>query len=234
MNDLPPAIEPPRAAAALDSPRTPGSSLPFDPDAAALDAVAATGKPLTLPEAIALAFRAQPRLRAQLESIEQARGRQGIAYSAFLPTAGGIYHVGGLDVHVAAPGHANVSAFTFVPPFGAVPAGVKIESGYERAEFQMQWLILDFGRRLGQYEQAKLSADVARLQTDRAFQTVANEVSVAYYGVLRAQALRRTAEDAARRAIAELGDARKLELEYAMGTGQTPATLACRPPQPGP
>ncbi|MBV8431124.1 MAG: TolC family protein [Solirubrobacterales bacterium] len=99
------------------------------------------------------------------------------------------------------------------PPVGALPAGLAVESGFELAEFHVQWLVLDFGRRLGHYEQAMLSADVARLQTDRAFQTVADDVAVTYYNVLRTQALRRTAEDAARRAAAELGDARKLERE---------------------
>jgi outer membrane protein len=54
---------------------------------------------------------------------------------------------------------------------------------------------------------------VAQLQTDRAFQTVSNEVSVAYYDVLKAQAFRQTAQDAIRRAEDQLSDARKLERE---------------------
>jgi outer membrane protein len=54
---------------------------------------------------------------------------------------------------------------------------------------------------------------VAQLQTDRAYQTVANEVAIAYYSVLRSQALRRTAQDAFRRAEEELADARKRERE---------------------
>src|SRR5262249_45311003 len=51
--------------------------------------------PLTLPDAIALAFRLQPQLRASLESIQQARGREDIAFAAFLPTLTGGYSVGG-------------------------------------------------------------------------------------------------------------------------------------------
>ncbi len=42
---------------------------------------------------------------------------------------------------------------------------------------------------------------------------MANEVAVAYYNVLRSQALRRTAQDALRRAEEELADARKRERE---------------------
>jgi hypothetical protein len=51
---------------------------------------------LTLPDAIALAFRLQPRLRASLESIEQARGNEDIAFAAFLPVLTSAYSVGGV------------------------------------------------------------------------------------------------------------------------------------------
>ena len=50
-------------------------ALPNDSDESTLDEIAATGKALTLGEAVELAFRYQPRLRAQLETIAQARGR---------------------------------------------------------------------------------------------------------------------------------------------------------------
>ncbi|MDR3618755.1 MAG: TolC family protein [Paludisphaera borealis] len=173
----------------------------------------ATSQPLSLPEAIGLAYRLQPRLRAQLESIAQARGREQIAFSTFLPTVAGNYDVGGFTLGVGGEPIGvgrGTQNFNFIPFLGSVPVGLNIQSGYELAELKVQWLLLDFGRRLGRYDQAKLAKDVAQLQTDRAFQTVANEVSVAYYGVLRAKALRRTFEDAARRADMQLADARKL------------------------
>ena len=72
---LPPALEGSPRVWHSDQPPLPATSLPSDSDEATLDAIAATGKPLTLPEAIDLAFRSQPRLRAQLENIAQARGR---------------------------------------------------------------------------------------------------------------------------------------------------------------
>ena len=86
---LPPAIAGPPRPRDSDRPSSPATSLPSDSDEATLDAIAANGKPLTLPEAIDLAYRTQPRLRAQLENIAQARGAQQIAFSAFLPVVAG-------------------------------------------------------------------------------------------------------------------------------------------------
>ena len=200
---LPPALEgsPPRSNP--EQPPSPATSLPSDSDEATLDAIAASGKPLTLPEAIDLAFRLQPRLRAQLESIAQARGQQQIVFSTFLPIVSAHYDpgifslgVGGQPIRLP----KGLPGFNFLPGIGAVPFGLNLGTTFELAELKVQWLLLDFGRRLGLYEQAKLAGDIARLQTERAHQTVANEVAVAYYNVLRSQALRRTAQDALRRA----------------------------------
>jgi outer membrane protein TolC len=214
---LPPAIEVAAPAAPVPQPRPLLPLPPVNPDDAELDAIAVSGRPLSLADAIELAFRYQPRLRAQLEGIAQARGRQEIAFSTFLPVAGGSYSVGGFTLGVGGQpihlGGKSSTGFNFLPGIGALPVGLNIATGYELAEFRVQWLICDFGRRLGRLEQAKLALDVAGLQTDRAFQTVSNEVAVAYYGVLRSQAFRRTAQDANRRAEEELEDARKLERE---------------------
>jgi outer membrane protein TolC len=209
---LPEAI---RAADSNDSASAAGT-LPADSDEAALEAIAASGKPLSLAEAIQDAFRFQPRLRSQLETISQARGAQQIVFSTFLPIVSGAYSVGGYSVGVGgnelrlANGLPN---FNYVPFLGFAPAGLHVTTPYELAELRVQWLLLDFGRRLGKYEQARLANDVAALQTDRAYQTVANEVAVAFYNVLRSQALRRTAKDALRRAEDELVDSRQRERE---------------------
>jgi outer membrane protein TolC len=166
-----------------------------------------------LPDAIALAFRLQPRLRASLESIQQARGKEDIAFAAFLPVLTSAYSVGGFDLNVggaplSVPGLAN--AFTFVPGLGALPVGLDIKTGYELAELRLQWLICDFGRRCGRYNQAGLAVDIAQLQTERAYQTVANDVAAAYYQVLRARSLRRIAAESVRRGQDDLDVARKL------------------------
>jgi outer membrane protein len=76
---------------------------------------------------------------------------------------------------------------------------------------RVQWILADFGRRMGRYKQAELGVNVSQLQTDRAYQSVANEVALAYYQVLRAQSLKRTAEEAVRRAEDDLDVAKKLE-----------------------
>ena len=212
---LPPVHEgPPSRVDSEASP--PAMALPSDSDEATLDAIAATDKTVTLEEAVATAFRYQPRLRAQLESIAQARGLEQIVFSTFLPTVAANYDVGGFSLGVGGEPlrlGKGLPGFSFLPGLGSLPVGLNIGTSFELAELKVQWLLLDFGRRLGRYEQARLANDVAWLQTDRAYQTVANEVAIAYYNVLRSQALRRTAKDALRRAEEELADARKHERE---------------------
>jgi outer membrane protein TolC len=172
------------------------------------------GQPLTLADAIVLAFRLQPKLRASLESIQQAQGREDIAFAAFLPTLSGGYVVG--DYHVQAGGTGfstgipNTPTFTILPFLGTVPVGIQGTTGFEIAELKLQWLVCDFGRRLGRYNQAGLAVDIAQLQTQRAYQTVANDVAVAYYHLLRARSLHRIARESVRRGQDDLDVARKL------------------------
>jgi len=170
--------------------------------------------PLSLPEAVALAHRLQPRLRVFLESINQARGAERVALAPFLPAATAGASVGGFNLQaggVGVPVGAGMPNFNFLPFTGAIPVGLNLNTGYELAELRVQWLVTDFGRRLGRYRQAQLGVDVAQLQTDRAYQTVAKEVALAYYQVLRARSLQRTAQEAVRRADEDLGVSKKLQ-----------------------
>jgi outer membrane protein TolC len=168
---------------------------------------------LTLAEAVQSAFQLQPRLRVYLENVEQARRGEDIAFAPFLPIALAGYLAGGFDVNVGGNTMplGTLPGFTFMPALGSIPFGLNIDTGYELAELKLQWLICDFGRRLGRYRQAGINVDIAQLQRQRAYQTVANEVEVAYYQVLRTRALRKTARDAVRRAEDDLGVAKKLE-----------------------
>jgi len=211
---IPPAIVEPTQRRNSDH-SSPATSLPSDSDQATLEAIAASGKPLTVSEAIDVAFRSQPRLRAQLETIDQARGLQQIAFSAFLPAAGTSFSGGGfnLGLHGFPLQITPVTGSNMMPITEPILIKTHFESTFDLIEGHVQWLLLDFGRRLGRYEQARLAGDIAGLQTDRAFQTVADEVAIAYYGVLRSQALLRTAQDALRRADEQLRDARNLQRE---------------------
>jgi outer membrane protein TolC len=173
------------------------------------------GQPLTLADALDLAFRLQPRLRASLESIQQARGKEDIAFAAFLPVLSTGYSTGGFELNAGGaglplPSLPNSPPFTFVPFTGSIPIGLNIQTGYELAELKLQWLICDFGRRLGRYNQAGLATDIAQLQTQRAYQTVANDVAAAYYQVLRARSLDRIARESVRRTKDDLDVAKKL------------------------
>jgi outer membrane protein len=172
-------------------------------------------QPLALPDAVALAFRLQPRLRASLESIQQARGREDIAFAAFLPVLSSGYVAGGYHIQAGGTGFPipevpNSPNFTILPFLGAIPVGLQGQTGFEVAELKLQWLVCDFGRRLGRYNQAGLGADIAQLQTERAYQTVGNDVAVAYYQVLRARSLHRIARESVRRAEDDLDVAKKL------------------------
>src|SRR5262245_698671 len=170
------------------------------------------GQPLSLPDAIALAFRRQPRLRVFLEGIQQASAQSDIAFAPFFPMVSTGYSVGGFDLNVAGTPIplGPLPGFTVLPPGFALPIGLNISTGYELAELKLQWLICDFGRRMGRYNQSVLAIDLHQLQTDRAYQTVANEVEVAYYNVLRTQALLRVARESVVRDQDELEVAEKL------------------------
>ncbi|MBP3954885.1 TolC family protein [Gemmata sp. G18] len=191
----------------------PVSPSPGEPAPPVTDGRTAAG-PLSLPDAVALAHRLQPRLQVFLEGVVQAKGAETVAVAPFLPTAVAGYSVGGFDLNAGGapvPFGAGTPNFTFLPFTGAVPVGLNLNTGYELAELRVQWLLADFGRRMGRYWQAELGVDIARLQTDRAYQTVANDVALAYYQVLRARSLRRIAEEAVRRAEEDLDVAKKLE-----------------------
>ncbi len=195
----------PVAAAALLSP-SPGETVPAVSDPRSSPA------PLSLSDAIAVAYRLQPRLRVFLEGVVQSKGAETVALAPFLPTVSAGYSAGGFDLNVGGPsGPVGSQTFTFLPPAGVLPLGLNLSTGFELAELRVQWILADFGRRMGRYRQAELGVSVSQLQTDRAYQSVANEVALAYYQVLRARSLKRTAEEAVRRAEDDLDVAKKLE-----------------------
>src|SRR5262245_10820222 len=184
-----------------------------NPDPATAETLGALpSQAVTLNEAIAWAFERQPRLRVYLEGIQQASAQSDIAFAPFYPIVGTGYSVGGFDLNVGGEPLpvGPLPGFTVVPPGFALPVGLNISTGYELAELRLQWLLCDFGRRMGRYNASQLAIDLHRLQTDRAYQTVANEVAVGYYNVLRTEALLRVAQESVVRDKDELEVAEKL------------------------
>src|SRR5262249_9191814 len=108
---------------------------------------------LLLTEAIETAYRQQPRLRVFLESVDQPRRGEDIAFAPFMPIALAGGSVGGFNLNAGGntPPLGAPPGFTFLPALGSIPFGLNIDTGYELAEFKLQWLICDFGRRLGRY-----------------------------------------------------------------------------------
>ena len=188
---------------------------PRDSDDAALDAIAANGQPLALPDAIKLAFRFQPRLRASLRpspkpaACSRSRSRHSCPWSRpIMMSASSAWAWRAIRSRSGRACRDSIHTRR-----GAVPVGLNIGTIVRTRRAQGSMAAPRLRPRLGRYEQARLANDIAGLQTDRAYQTVANEVAVAYYNVLRSQALRRTAQDALRRSEEELADARKRERE---------------------
>ena len=143
---------------------------------------------LPLPEAIAYGLRHNPRL-AQVQA-QVAASREGvrIAFAPFLPgiNFNSVFAAYNLPI---LPGGAFVAASLNRGTFA-----------YSLAEFNVQYTLIDFGRRTGNYQQAKGRASIEGLLYDRARQTVAFDVTTAYFTLLQAKAQVYVLEEAARRA----------------------------------
>jgi outer membrane protein len=190
-----PARLPPPAAVA----ETP--TAPAPPLFAADEAPSPEG-PLTLTRALALADQNNPRLLQMRARVEAARAGREVAFADFLPEANVTYrHIQG------APSHEKFALPTLPTAVGNVAFGGTSDR-FQAAELHLQWTVFDFGRTLGRFGQAAAAADIAALQADRARQTVAFNVTAAYFTVLRSRAERLIAEEAVRRAEALLRDAR--------------------------
>jgi len=189
-------------------------------EAVAIDetlATAETGETaggLSLDACIRIAMRRQPRLQAELENITRASLAGDVAQAAFLPLLSAGYSVGefGVDVGgigIPIPG-APAAQGTYVPQQGFLPIGFDYNTTYVLTEARIQWLITDFGRRLGARRQAQLAEEISRLRSARARQTIAHEVTLAYFELLRARSLMRIASDSVARLESELATATAL------------------------
>jgi outer membrane protein len=152
--------------------------------------------PLTLglDEAIRFALKNNPRLREAAARVEAAQAGVDIAFAPFLPEAGTHFRYSAFNLPV-------LPASNFVP--ANLSGGV---TSFTIAEAGVQWMLYDFGRTGGRYGQAISQARIAKLALERARQTSAFEVSLAYFQALFAQAALRVREQAVRQAESILKD----------------------------
>ncbi len=158
--------------------------------------------PLTLQDALRIGDENNPRLRQMAARVDIARAGRVVAFAEFLPTASVIgRHIQGT------PSSTPFSLPTLPTVVGNVAFGGSSDS-FTTAELHVQATVYDFGRSPARYGQAVAALDIAALQFQRARQTVAFDVTVAYLTVRRDRALRVIAEAAVRRAEVVLRDAR--------------------------
>lgn len=86
-NELPLAIEGEGNKLEAKRSSSDASLAPSDSDEAALEAIAASGRPLTLPEAISLAFHHQPRLRTSSRALPRLAGSSKSPSRRFCPSS---------------------------------------------------------------------------------------------------------------------------------------------------
>ncbi|MBY0525228.1 MAG: TolC family protein [Gemmataceae bacterium] len=173
-------LPPPRPVDAVDPPPVPPTVECNAPEV------------FTLEAAIAFALQNNPRLRAARAAIDEARGNRQAAFAPFLPEATFKPTAFWGNNPKGPPGAFAIP----LPEYSDAPG----YQTYQVAELYMQWTVLDFGRREGRYAQASLRVDITELQATRADQTVAFDVTAAYFRVLLAQATRTVAQQAVREA----------------------------------
>ena len=155
---------------------------------------------LDLRQAVAVAQSQNPQLGIARADIGKAAAGKKIAFSAFLPSLGVVESLNALDTDVR-----SVPSPVFAP---LLP--IEWNSQYNQIELETQWIIWDFGRRLGRYRQADIMVDIARLKYQRACQTVGYDATEAYYRVLLAYSTVVTAQNTLRRAEEYLRVAKNL------------------------
>jgi len=196
VTTLPPLPEPGSASDTIQEPTLPPPRRVDDPGSAKgtgdtpPEAKPPAAETFSLDEAIAFGLRNNPRLRMARAAIDQARGQQQVAFAPFLP------HLSSLNRVLTAESVLTNVRSTTEPVVGFGNS----HQEFSQTELYLQWMIYDFGRTHGRYAQASLRVDIAALQSSRADQTVAYEVSSAYYRLRYARATRIVARQAVRRA----------------------------------
>ena len=182
----------------------PGSGKDETDRVVTLDAPSPPSEVLSLNRAVMYAKKNNPRLRVLRERMNQARAGKRIAFSAFLPEAVISYR--------ALWGTENFVLPTVPTLLGNMAFGETADR-FQSAELNVQWVVWDFGRTPGQYHRAEAEKDISELQYERGIQTVVFNTTAAYLNLLQKKALCRVAEDAVRRAISLLRDAKNYQAQ---------------------
>jgi outer membrane protein len=170
LADDPSALAPPSAAfpwsreAAAD---IPGGKATLDSFAArsptpapAIDA----GRTYDLSALIDLAQRSNPDTRSTWEEARAAAAKVGVAEGAYLPTISAV----GTASYGQLPGYDKTGPFV-------------VRTGVLSPLLQLDWLLIDFGRRRAEVDSAAQSLLAANLQFSREQQTVTLTVQKAYF-----------------------------------------------------
>jgi outer membrane protein len=155
-----------------------------------------------LDELLSAAERLNPKLLARRERIERRDAERFERFSAFLPRLNVTYRY-----------LAGTSKFvlpTYPTAIGNASYG-GVSDRFSDAEFDVQLLVWDFGVALGRYGRADKALEIARLEYERAAQTIAFDVTVGYFEVLRAIALRDVAREGVQLAETVLRDTHNFE-----------------------
>jgi outer membrane protein TolC len=196
-SQAPPELIPPRQApdrTPEGEPNLPAPSLP--------------GKePITLEEAKTLAERINPQLNRVRETVNRAAAEERIVFADFLPSIGFSQEFDDSTTHAGFVGVKPGRRFVQLPVRGYGPGA----QDFQVIDLELRQTVFQFGKRLAQHDRAILRWDIAKLQTERARQSVAFDVSVRYAQVLEAYATREVAERTLERAEAVLKDAVNLE-----------------------
>jgi outer membrane protein TolC len=164
-------------------------------------------EPMTLEEAKSVADRVNPQLNRVRETVNRAAAEERIVFADFLPSLGLSQEFDSVSTHAGFVGVKQGRRFVQLPVRGYGPGA----QDFEVVDLELRYTVFQFGKRLARHDQSVLRWDIARLQTERARQSVAFDVSVRYAEVLEAYATREVAERTVERAEAVLRDAVNLE-----------------------
>jgi outer membrane protein len=191
----PNALAPPTATkswAPEEATRIPGGKAALDafstrsaPSPAAIQ----PGRVYDLPNLIDLAQQTNPETRAAWEATRAAAARLGIAEGAYLPTLGAI----GMASYAHLPEYDKMGPFL-------------VRTGVLEPLLRLDWLLLDFGRRTADLDNAAQTLLAANLQFNRKQQSVIFAVQKAYFAFDASRA-RVTARETALKAATAVEEA---------------------------